>query len=143
MKSLVRELDIDQRPSALDAAPLSPPARCSLLSMAFAMGEELLAEPVDFEVGPDSVQHLSTAQLAIASLRTDLDVLVRQRAYGIYLTRQNAARVGTLRPGDERELSTEVQEPDWPRTDGSAFDQCSASSPIPLLLSLHYHQHSY
>lgn len=47
-----------------------------------------LWEPTDLPVTPKTVINLSTTQLAIAALRPDLDTLVRQRAYGLYLMRQ-------------------------------------------------------
>lgn len=49
--------------------------------MALPAPSELLMEPTDFDAGPKTVQHLSTAQLALAALRPDLDCLTRQRAY--------------------------------------------------------------
>ena len=50
--------------------------------------EELLLEPISFPVTATTVSSLSTQQLAIASLRTDLTVLTRQRAFGLFVTRQ-------------------------------------------------------
>ncbi|ORY74765.1 hypothetical protein BCR35DRAFT_353786 [Leucosporidium creatinivorum] len=56
--------------------------------MALPASDELLKESVDFSAAPNTVQHLSTARLALCALREDLDLLTRQRAYGLYLMRQ-------------------------------------------------------
>lgn len=76
-------------------------------------GEMLLAEQVDFEVDPGTVQHLTTPQLCIAALRQDLDQLVRSRAYGLFLMRQLTAKEGSTRPGDERELPLFLAAASW------------------------------
>lgn len=70
--------------------------------------QELLLEPCDFPASPSTVHTLSTLQLAIASLRGDLDLLTRQRAYASWVARRMCWEPESG-GNPERKLSCELQ----------------------------------
>ncbi|GAA6012776.1 hypothetical protein JCM10207_005356 [Rhodosporidiobolus poonsookiae] len=79
-----------------------------------SLNDSLLERDWSSPVSLTSLDSLTPAELAVAALRTDLDIRTRQRAYHLFLTRRDSYR-----------LSVDKQEPE------PLFDASLASQPLP------------
>lgn len=68
----------------------------------------LLQHPLDFHFVPHTIHELSSVQLLILYIRTDVDALTKSRAYALVSARSTNAKSNQVKGLDRKLLATDL-----------------------------------